>query len=112
MKKTEDELTIVLEKTEDIAWEISKRKRPDQLLVGFAAETEEVEQNAMSKLERKRMDLIVANDVSRPGAGFGSDTNIVSIYDRGGLVCSLPQMNKMEVARKIIALIGERLHDS
>lgn len=112
MKKTADELTIVLEKTEDIASEIGKRKRPDQLLVGFAAETEEIEMHALSKLERKRMDLIVANDVSRPGAGFGSDTNIVSIYDRGGLVLSLPQMNKIEVARQIIALIGERLHDN
>ncbi|SEN16228.1 bifunctional phosphopantothenoylcysteine decarboxylase/phosphopantothenate--cysteine ligase CoaBC [Lihuaxuella thermophila] len=111
MKKSADELTIVLEKTEDIALEVGRRKRPDQLLVGFAAETEEMERHALSKLERKGMDLIVANDVSKPGAGFGSDTNIVSVYDREGLVISLPRMNKIEVARQIIALIGERLDE-
>ncbi|MBA4494190.1 bifunctional phosphopantothenoylcysteine decarboxylase/phosphopantothenate--cysteine ligase CoaBC [Paenactinomyces guangxiensis] len=110
MKKTVDAWTIELEKTPDIALEVGKRKEPHQFFVGFAAETEEIERHARSKLERKGMDLIVANNVSLPGAGFGTDTNIVTVYDREGEVLSLPEMNKIDVARRIIALIGERLH--
>ncbi|TCS93071.1 bifunctional phosphopantothenoylcysteine decarboxylase/phosphopantothenate--cysteine ligase CoaBC [Hazenella coriacea] len=109
MKKSADEITIVLEKTPDIAAEIGKRKQAHQFFVGFAAETEQVAYHAQSKLERKRMNLIVANDVSQPGAGFGIDTNIVTIFDRQGEVVSLPQMNKIEVARRLIHLIGERI---
>jgi phosphopantothenoylcysteine decarboxylase/phosphopantothenate--cysteine ligase len=78
--------------------------------VGFAAETERVEEHARAKLEKKGMDLIVANDVSLPGAGFNSDTNIVTVYDRTGPVLTLPQMSKKEVARRLIHLIGERFH--
>jgi phosphopantothenoylcysteine decarboxylase/phosphopantothenate--cysteine ligase len=110
MKKTVDEVTLVLEKTEDIASEVGKRKKPHQLFIGFAAETERLEEHARSKLERKGMDMIVANNVALPGAGFGTETNIVTIYDREGEVVSLPQMSKLDVAREIIRLIGERLH--
>ncbi|WP_124727668.1 bifunctional phosphopantothenoylcysteine decarboxylase/phosphopantothenate--cysteine ligase CoaBC [Staphylospora marina] len=110
LKKTADTMVLELVKTADIAAEVGKRKRTDQLLVGFAAETQDLERHARSKLERKGMDLIVANDVTRPGAGFGTDTNIVSVYDRDGLVLSLPQMDKKEVARRLIRLVGERLH--
>jgi len=110
IKKSTPEMTLTLEKTEDIATEVGRLKQPHQLLVGFAAETENLQQNARSKLERKGMDLIVANDVTRPGAGFGTDTNIVTVYDREGVALALPQLSKREVARRIIALIGERLH--
>lgn len=110
MKKSADEWTIVLEKTVDIATEVGKRKTSHQLFVGFAAETQDVAFHARAKLERKGMDLIVANDVTEPGAGFGTDTNIVTVYDREGEVLSLPQMNKIQVARQIIHLIGDRLH--
>lgn len=110
IKKSANELTIVLEKTPDIASEIGQRKQAHQFFVGFAAETEQVAFHAQSKLERKRMDLIVANDVSKPGAGFGIDTNIVTVFDQQGEVVSLPQMNKIEVARQLIQLIGERIH--
>jgi phosphopantothenoylcysteine decarboxylase/phosphopantothenate--cysteine ligase len=103
-------MTLTLTKTEDIASEVGKRKKEHQLFVGFAAETQRVEEYAREKLERKGMDLIVANDVTMPGAGFGTETNIVTIYDRQGKVLSLPLMSKTEVAERIIKLIGERLH--
>ncbi|MBH8607049.1 bifunctional phosphopantothenoylcysteine decarboxylase/phosphopantothenate--cysteine ligase CoaBC [Thermoactinomyces sp. CICC 10521] len=110
LKKTADQLTLTLTKTEDIASEVGKRKNEHQLFVGFAAETQRVEDYAREKLERKGMDLIVANDVTLPGAGFGTETNIVTVYDRQGKVLSLPLMSKAEVAAEIIRLIGERLH--
>jgi phosphopantothenoylcysteine decarboxylase / phosphopantothenate---cysteine ligase len=110
IKKTADELTVVLVKTEDIAEAIGKRKKRGQFFVGFAAETEEVERYAFAKLVRKGMDLIVANDITLPGAGFDVDTNEVTIYDQHGCVCAWPQMHKIEVARRLISLIGERLH--
>jgi phosphopantothenoylcysteine decarboxylase/phosphopantothenate--cysteine ligase len=110
LKKTADQMTLTLTKTEDIASEVGKRKKEHQLFVGFAAETQRVEEYAREKLERKGMDLIVANDVTMPGAGFGTETNIVTIYDRQGKVLSLPLMSKTEVAERIIKLIGERLH--
>ncbi|SFJ61992.1 bifunctional phosphopantothenoylcysteine decarboxylase/phosphopantothenate--cysteine ligase CoaBC [Thermoflavimicrobium dichotomicum] len=110
LKKSQDELTVVLEKTADIAQEVGKRKAPHQLFVGFAAETEEVETYARAKLERKGMDLIVANNVSVPGAGFGTDTNIVTVYDRNGRVKTFPKMLKKMLAKELISLIGDRLH--
>lgn len=110
IKKSSNELTLVLEKTDDIAMEVGRKKSPKQLFVGFAAETENVHKNAREKLERKGMDLIVVNDVTQPGAGFGVDTNIVTIYDRKGVVASFPKLSKMEIARRMIALIEERFH--
>lgn len=110
IKKNSDELVVELEKNPDIAAQVGRVKRPEQILVGFAAETEQVERYAKGKLERKNMDLIVANDVTKPGAGFGTDTNIVTIYDRQGKKIELPQLSKQEVARRIVQVIGERLH--
>ncbi len=77
---TTGELSLELEQNPDIARELSARKSPGQLLVGFAAETEDVEQNARLKIERKGLDLIVANDVSASDAGFAVDTNRVRVY--------------------------------
>ncbi|TCP69781.1 bifunctional phosphopantothenoylcysteine decarboxylase/phosphopantothenate--cysteine ligase CoaBC [Baia soyae] len=110
IKKNSEELILELKKNPDIAAEVGRVKRPDQMLIGFAAETEQVEQYAKGKLERKNMDLIIANDVTKPGAGFGTDTNIVTIYDRDGDKIELPQLSKQEVARHIVQVIGERLH--
>jgi phosphopantothenoylcysteine decarboxylase/phosphopantothenate--cysteine ligase len=62
----------------------------------------------MSKLQRKNCDLIVANDVTKAGAGFGSDTNIIQIYDRNGLVIALPLMDKKAAAKHLLTLIAER----
>ena len=111
LKKQQAILTIELEKNPDIAMEIGKRKRPDQFFVGFAAETENVENYAREKLAKKGMDLIVANQVSLPGVGFGSDHNQVKIYDAAGEVLHLPKMEKKDVAERIISLIGERMND-
>nr|WP_220214954.1 MULTISPECIES: bifunctional phosphopantothenoylcysteine decarboxylase/phosphopantothenate--cysteine ligase CoaBC [Thermoactinomyces] len=107
MKKTKDEMTLNLVKTEDIAKWVGAHKKPHQLFVGFAAETENLEAYASDKLKRKGMDYIVANNVTMPGAGFGSDTNIVTVYDRHGKVFSLPRMSKLEVARKLMTLVGD-----
>jgi phosphopantothenoylcysteine decarboxylase/phosphopantothenate--cysteine ligase len=107
IKKNQDILSVELEKTVDIAAEVGRRKRPDQLLIGFAAETQQVAEYAQGKLERKGMDWIVANDVSEEGAGFGTDTNRVTLYARDGQTIALPKMNKGELARQIWSAIKE-----
>ena len=105
IKKSKDDLTIELEITGDILKEIGDRREekgyPNLLLVGFAAETENLIENAKKKLIEKGLDLIVANDVGKPGAGFEEDTNIVSIISRDG-IDELPKMPKIEVAHKIL----------
>ncbi|WP_152392314.1 bifunctional phosphopantothenoylcysteine decarboxylase/phosphopantothenate--cysteine ligase CoaBC [Paenibacillus guangzhouensis] len=108
MKKTQERLTLELERTQDILQEIGRRKT-QQLVVGFAAETNDVERYALDKLSRKNCDLMVANDVTAEGAGFGVDTNIVHIYDRQGLVEALPQMSKEQVAHRLLGIVSERL---
>ena len=107
MKKT-DKLTLSLIKNKDILQLIGEAKT-NQFVVGFAAETEALEANAMAKLLRKNCDLIVANDVSLEGAGFGTDTNIVQIYDRNGLVEAIPLMSKTEIAKRLLLLIVDRI---
>ncbi|SFS50930.1 bifunctional phosphopantothenoylcysteine decarboxylase/phosphopantothenate--cysteine ligase CoaBC [Marininema halotolerans] len=107
IKKSGDEMTLHLVKTPDIAMEVGRRKK-GQFFVGFAAETENVEEHAQSKLARKGMDLIVANDVSQRGAGFDGDTNAVKVFDRYGEVLQLPLVSKKEVAKQLIALIAKR----
>jgi phosphopantothenoylcysteine decarboxylase/phosphopantothenate--cysteine ligase len=108
IKKSAETLTLELVKNQDILKEIGARKQT-QFVVGFAAETEKLDEYALDKLKRKNCDLLVANDVSQEGAGFGTDTNIVKIFDSGGLVESLPMMSKTEVARKLLKLVAERL---
>ncbi|WP_019533651.1 bifunctional phosphopantothenoylcysteine decarboxylase/phosphopantothenate--cysteine ligase CoaBC [Paenibacillus ginsengihumi] len=108
IKKTEEEMTLKLVKNPDILQAIGERKTR-QLVIGFAAETHRVEEFALDKLRRKRCDLLVANDVTEPGAGFGIDTNIVRIFDANGLVEALPLMSKREVAERLLALAASRL---
>lgn len=108
MKKSGDRMQLELKRTPDILTEAGRRKE-GRFLVGFAAETEQVAKHAMDKLHRKKLDLVVANDVSRPGAGFDGDTNMVTVFDGEGEVVSLPRMSKREVADRLVALIGERL---
>jgi phosphopantothenoylcysteine decarboxylase/phosphopantothenate--cysteine ligase len=86
----------------DILSDLSDRKDPDQLLVGFAAETDNILQNAQRKLVTKNLDLIIANDVSAEGAGFEVDTNIVSIIDGEGKCDQLPLMPKSDIADQIL----------
>jgi phosphopantothenoylcysteine decarboxylase / phosphopantothenate---cysteine ligase len=101
VKKREVSLTLALERTEDILAGLAARKGR-RLVVGFAAETHAVTEEAARKLRDKRLDLIVANDVTAPGAGFGSDTNIVHLLDAEGGTESLPVLPKDEVAGRIL----------
>lgn len=101
MKKTDGPLELEFERTRDILRYLGEQKK-HQLLVGFAAETENLLNNAAKKVEEKNLDLIVANDITVPGAGFGSDTNIVKILHKDGKVEALSQMSKREVAHQIL----------
>lgn len=101
VKKNAAGLTLELTPTADILMELGRRKK-DQILVGFAAETENVVQNARDKLTRKNLDLIVVNDLAEEGAGFASSTNRVALIDRGGVVEELPLMKKEELAHKLL----------
>jgi phosphopantothenoylcysteine decarboxylase/phosphopantothenate--cysteine ligase len=80
----------------------NKERDCSKKLVGFCAETENVIENAKDKVKRKNMDFIVANDVTMEGAGFGTDTNIVKIIGREGIIEDLPKISKDEVAEKIL----------
>lgn len=106
IKKTGAGMSIELEATTDIAAELGRRKREGQILVAFAAETNDVEQNARAKLERKNADLIVANDVSRADAGFGVDTNVVTLISRTD-ARALEKMPKPAVADAILSRVRE-----
>jgi len=108
IKKKGDTLSLELVKNIDILETLGKQKT-HQFLIGFAAETQSVEMYAREKLERKNCDLIVANDVTRKGAGFGTDTNAVHIYDREGLVEELPVMAKDDVAHRLLRIAAERI---
>lgn len=102
-------MTLELVKTVDILEELGKTKTK-QFLIGFAAETNDVEKYAQDKLKRKNADLIVANDVTAEGAGFRSDTNIVQVYDADGLVEQMPVMTKDEVARRLLTIAAARMN--
>ncbi len=107
VKKKDGDQVLELERTKDILLELGKRKSR-QFLVGFAAETDHVEEYARGKLAKKNADMIVANNVSQSGAGFGGDTNIVTIYKKDGSSVSLPLMGKNEVAGKLLAEIADQ----
>lgn len=106
IKRTGDSLMIELVPNPDIAAALGARKHPGQTLVGFAAETNNAIENAQGKLKRKSLDLIVANDVTRAGAGFDVDTNIVTLIDGEGMK-ELPMMTKREVADGILDRVAE-----
>jgi len=103
IKKTSDRMVIELEKTEDILASLGAAKRPGQLLVGFAAETEDVVNYAKGKLQRKNLDWIVANDVSRSDRGFDSDNNAVTMIAADGRVIELPLDDKKRLASEIMS---------
>lgn len=108
IKKQDDSLTINFVRNPDILLELGKAKK-QQFLVGFAAETNQVVEYAIEKIKKKNLDLIVANDVSQEGAGFGSDTNIVLLIDPQERVQPLEKANKSEIANKILDKIKEML---
>lgn len=101
MKRSRDSLTIRLEPNPDILASVAAEKGP-RLVVGFAAETDHVAENARKKLAAKNADLIVANDVAAEGAGFDVDTNVVTLLARDGRDLALPKMSKREVADRIL----------
>lgn len=106
MKKKDDELTIELAKTEDILGYLGAHKEEGQFLCGFSMETENMIENSRKKLEKKNLDLIVANNLKQQGAGFGTDTNIVTLLSRGDTI-QLPIMSKEEVADQLLSYIME-----
>jgi phosphopantothenoylcysteine decarboxylase / phosphopantothenate---cysteine ligase len=101
MKRNKEPLTLRLEPTPDILAEAAQTKG-DRLIVGFAAETDHVAENARKKLAAKNADLIVANDVTAEGAGFDSDTNIVTLFSSDGRDLALPKLTKSDVAQRIL----------
>ena len=108
MKKGQDELdTLRLTETQDIARSLGETKRPDQRLIGFALETDHEQTNALDKLKKKHLDAIVLNSLRDTGAGFGTDTNIVTIYDAGGSATHLPLADKSSIAEDILAAISK-----
>ena len=102
IKKGPGPRTLKLVRTDDILMEISRRRSPEQTLVGFAAETDDLEARAREKLAKKKLDLVVANDVTRNGAGFGTDTNQVILLAKQGAAEALPLLSKREVAERIL----------
>lgn len=101
IKKSDGEFSLTLERNKDIAFELGKIKG-NKILVGFAAETQDLIKNAKSKIKKKNFDFIIANDLTQEGAGFGEDTNIVRIIDNKGNILELPKISKKEVAKEIL----------
>ena len=106
IKKSADTLTIELVKNPDILKELGQLKK-SQVLIGFAAETENLIEYAHKKLEEKNLEMIVANDVTAEGAGFGVNTNIATLIYRDGNVENFPKMTKAELAEKIVVRVAE-----
>lgn len=102
MKKLPGKLVLELERTEDILGTLGTNKLPKQTLIGFAAETDDLEKNALGKLERKNLDWIAANLVAD---GFGTDTNAITLYNKAGNRIPLPRGAKIDVARSMLKVI-------
>ena len=100
-KHGDGDLTLTLRQTPDVAAQVGRLKKPGQILVGFAAETNDVLENAKGKLRKKNLDMIVANDVTAPGAGFDVDTNIVTFVTEQGKE-TLPCLPKTQVAEELL----------
>ncbi len=109
IKKRDGVPEVVLEPTPDILAALGARRRPGQVLVGFAAETQDLRSEAAAKLRRKGIDLIVANDVSAPGVGFGHDTNAVVVLDADGGAVEVPLTDKRAVAGAVLDLVIARM---
>lgn len=104
IKKKDDDMSIPLKRTEDILGYLGKNKRDGQFICGFSMETENMLENSSAKLEKKNVDMIVANNLKVAGAGFGTDTNVVTLIKKDG-VTELPIMSKEDVANAIFDVI-------
>lgn len=112
IKRGKDDLTIKLTPTKDIAAEMGRIKKDKQVLVGFALETEEGLENAKGKLERKNLDLIILNSLEDKGAGFGTDTNKITMIDKSGNIDKFELKLKSEVALDIVDKTLKLLNDA
>ncbi|MCM1102803.1 MAG: bifunctional phosphopantothenoylcysteine decarboxylase/phosphopantothenate--cysteine ligase CoaBC [Clostridium sp.] len=101
LKKKDEEMSIALERTEDILAYLGAHRREGQFLCGFSMETEHMLEHSRAKLEKKKIDMIVANNLKQEGAGFGTDTNVVTLLTKDGTV-ELPLMSKEEVADRLL----------
>ena len=111
VKKSDGELEIPMERTDDILKYLGEHKRKGQFLCGFSMETENMLENSRRKLEKKNLDMIVANNLKTAGAGFGTDTNVVTILTEDETE-ELPVMSKEEVAQKILDQILSRIQQN
>lgn len=109
IKKKEDTFTIELTKTTDIAKTLGQQKRPEQLMIGFALETDNEVANAIGKIQSKNLDMIVLNSLQNAGAGFGHDTNKISIIKRDGTMIEFDLKSKQDVAQDIVEAICYQL---
>ncbi|MEI2738657.1 MAG: bifunctional phosphopantothenoylcysteine decarboxylase/phosphopantothenate--cysteine ligase CoaBC [Chitinophagaceae bacterium] len=105
IKKKEDKLVLELARTKDILKSLGEKKKNGQVLVGFALETNDEERNAADKLQKKNADMIILNSLNDPGAGFGHDTNKITIFEKGGQQFSFDTKSKNEVAKDIVDTI-------
>lgn len=105
IKKSDGGLVLELERTEDILAGLGRNKKPGQILVGFAAETDDLIANAKSKLTAKNLDWVIANKVGGEGCPMGADSNQVALIDGKGLRVEIPKAPKKEIARRIIEII-------
>jgi len=110
IKKTDNELTIQLTKTKDILKTLGERKTNSQVLVGFALETNNEKANALQKLQTKNADMIVLNSLQDAGAGFGHDTNKITIFDKAGNVFPFDMKSKKNVATDIVNTIIQQFY--
>lgn len=106
IKKQSGDMSIELKHTRDILKELGQSRRENQFICGFAMETENLIENAVKKLESKNVDMIVANSLKTEGAGFGTDTNVVTLITKDGKT-ELPLMSKTDVAMKILDIVSE-----
>lgn len=107
-KKTDGDMSIDLERTDDILAWLGAHRRPGQFLCGFSMETRNMLENSRAKLEKKQIDMIVANNLRTEGAGFGTDTNVVTLITGEGIQ-ELEKMSKLQVAHRILDRIGAAL---
>ncbi|RKI79358.1 bifunctional phosphopantothenoylcysteine decarboxylase/phosphopantothenate--cysteine ligase CoaBC [bacterium 0.1xD8-71] len=107
MKKKDGELTIALERTEDILAYLGAHRREGQFICGFSMETEHMLENSRAKMEKKHIDMIVANNLRQEGAGFGTDTNVVTLLTKEETL-ELPILSKEEVADRLLTFILEK----
>ncbi|HET6721478.1 MAG TPA: phosphopantothenoylcysteine decarboxylase, partial [Chitinophagaceae bacterium] len=105
IKKANNELVIELKRTKDILKSLGEKKSSGQVLVGFALETNNERDNALGKLKSKNVDMVVMNSLNDAGAGFGTDTNKISIFDKSGKEFEFELMSKKEVAKNIVDTI-------